>query len=79
MGQINNKKKNNEKRPPYSPCDLLFPKRKITFFEEIYDQIEQKLMSTNYFMLPYLLPIRGNTLKNLCWNTEDGTHHIFFT
>ena len=31
--------------------DILFPKRKMTFFKEIYDPIEPKLVLTNYLML----------------------------
>ena len=40
--------------------DILFPKRKMTFFKEIYDPIEPKLM------LHGLLLIRGNSPCNLC-------------
>ena len=58
--------------------DIIFPKRKMTFFKEIYDPIEPKLMSTNYLMLHGLLLIRGNSPCNLCKKTEDGIHHILF-
>ena len=58
--------------------DILFPKRKMTFFTEIYDPIEPKLVSTNYLMLHGLLLIRGNSPCNLCKKTEDGIHHILF-
>ena len=78
IDEINRFKMNHKSVKAKNIQDILFPKKKMTFFKEIYDPIEPKLVSTNYLMLHGLLLIRGNSPCNLCKKTEDGIHCILF-
>ena len=80
IDEINRFKMNHKsvKAKNITESDILFPKRKMTFFNEIYDPIVLKLVSTNHLMLHGLLLIRGNSPCNLCKKTVDGIHYILF-
>ena len=52
--------------------DILFPKRKITFFKEIYDPIESKLVPTNYLLLHGLLLIDKLEARFAYFSEECG-------
>ena len=55
-----------------------FPRIKKTYFTEIYDAIESKLISTNYLMLHGLLSFRNNIPCYICGKYEDNLDHLLF-
>ena len=57
---------------------LFFPRIKKTYFTEIYDAIESKLISTNYLMLHGLLSFRNNRSCYICGKFEDKFGHLLF-
>ena len=68
-------------RKYFKPKDLqsiIFPKTKITYFLEIYEAVEPKLISINYLMLHGLLSFRGNKLCYLCKQHEESLDHLLF-
>lgn len=75
---INSFKKNHKQIKPKDIQNILFPKEKITYFKEILDSGEPKLISTNYIMLYDLLPIFGNRRCNLCKKEEESLNHVLF-
>ena len=57
------------------PCELY---TFITYFLEIYEAEELKLIYINYLMLHSLLSFRGNTLCYLCKQYEENLDHLLF-
>ena len=55
-----------------------FPRIKKTYFTEIYDAMESKLISTNYLMLHSLLSFRNNRPCYICGKYEDNLDHLLF-
>ena len=65
----------------FKPKDLqniTFPKTKITYFLEIYEAEEPKLVPINYLMLHGLLSFRGNKLCYFCKRYEENLDHLLF-
>ena len=57
---------------------IIFPKEKITYFKEIYQADEPKLISINYLMLHGLLSFRGDTKCYLCKKYKESLDHLLF-
>ena len=78
LNKITNFKASHKDFKPEDLQNIIFPKTKITYFLEIYEAEEPKLISINYLMLHGLLSFRGNTLCYLCKQYEENLDHLLF-
>ena len=78
LNKITNFKASHKDFKPKDLQNIIFPKTKITYFLEIYEAEEPKLISINYLMLHGLLSFRGNTLCYLCKQYEESLDHLLF-
>ena len=78
LNKITNFKASHKDFKPKDLQNIIFPKTKITYFLEIYEAEEPKLISINYLMLHGLLSFRGNTLCYLCKQYEENLDHLLF-
>ena len=78
LNKITNFKASHKDFKPKDLQNIIFPKTKITYFLEIYEAEEPKLISINDLMLHGLLSFRGNTLCYLCKQYEENLDHLLF-
>ena len=78
LNKITNFKASHKDFKPKDLQNIIFPKAKITYFLEIYEAEEPKLISINYLMLHGLLSFRGNKLCYLCKQYEENLDHLLF-
>ena len=78
IDEINKFRIRHKTTKPKDIQKIIFPKDKKTYFTEIYDAIESKLMSTNYRMLQGLLSFRNNRPCYICGKYEDNLDHLLF-
>ena len=72
IDEINKFRNRHKTTKPKDIQKIIFPKDKKTYFTEIYDAIESKLISTNYLMLHGLLSFRNNRSCYICGKYEDN-------
>ena len=78
IDKINTFKKSHKYFKSKDLQGIIYPKEKITYFKEIYQADEPKLISINYLMLHGLLSFRGNTKCYLCKKYEESLDHLLF-
>ena len=78
IDEINKFRISHKTTKPKDIQKIIFPKDKKTYFTEIYDAIESKLISTNYLMLHGLLSFRNNRSCYICGKYEDNLDHLLF-
>ena len=66
IDEINKFRIRHKTTKPKDIQKIIFPMDKKTYFTEIYDAIESKLISTNYLMLHGLLSFRNNRSCYIC-------------
>ena len=78
LNNITNFKASHKDFKPKDLQNIILPKTKITYFLEIYEAKEPKLISINYLMLHGLLSFRGNKMCYLCKQYEENLDHLLF-
>ena len=78
LNKITNFKASHKYFKPKDLQNIIFPKTKITYFLEIFEAVEPKLISINYLMVHSLLSFRGNKLCYLYKQYEENLDHLLF-